>query len=227
MSSSKISACKDKFSFPKEKWKTLHPLITWFQTQKGNSLFEQGAPGLGVYLLLEGEIEQYHLTPQGKKLIFELSGPGGIIGTETLFNKENHIATAEVVSNEAEVGFLERNNFFEVLEKNPSLLFIFAKRLSTKIMAYKLKHVEASYLGSKQRICRLLLAGTDCGLKLTRTKLAHLSGVSYKTTIQILGDLESRDLIETSEHKIEIVEEKGLQNLSNDFPLDLEEGGLL
>src|SRR6056297_1088023 len=76
----------------------LSNMASWFETNEGNSLFQQGAPGLGIYLLAEGEVEQHHITPQGKKMIFALSGPGSIVGTETLFNKENHISTAEVTS---------------------------------------------------------------------------------------------------------------------------------
>ncbi|MCF7876472.1 Crp/Fnr family transcriptional regulator, partial [Candidatus Bipolaricaulota bacterium] len=154
-------------------------------------------------------------------------GPGEIIGTETLFNKENHIATAEVISEGAHVGFLERNNFFEFMNDNPALLFDFAKHLSTKSMAYKLKLVESSYYGSKQRISRLILAGNDSDLTLSRAKLAYLSGVSYKTTIQVLSALENRQLIETDNHSITVKDEKGLSKLANHFPLDLEDEGLL
>ncbi len=207
--------------------KDLVKMVSWFKTNEGNSLFQQGAPGLGVYLLLEGEIEQHHLTPQGKKLIFKLSGPGEVIGTETLFNKENHIATAEIITDVAHVGFLERNSFFEFMDENPALLFNFAKQLSTECMAYKLKLVESSYYGSKQRISRLILAGNKSRLELTRAKLAYLSGVSYKTTIQVLSELEDRKFIETDNHSIAVKDEDALSKLAHNFPLDLDDEGLL
>lgn len=214
-------------SLKKKDWEELESIISWFETQEGNSLFQQGAPGLGLYLLTEGEVEQHHIAPRGKRLIFGLSGPGEIIGTETLFNKENHIATAEVISEDAKVGFLERNNFFEFMKKKPSLLFAFARYLSTKAMAFKLKLVETSYFGSKQRICRFILEGKNSGLSLSRSKLAHLSGVSYKTTIQVLTELEDRDFIRMDDHATRVEDKEGLKNLINDFPLDIEELGLL
>ncbi|MBS3736842.1 Crp/Fnr family transcriptional regulator [Candidatus Bipolaricaulota bacterium] len=222
MNSEEITTGKEKFPSLEDKWEALQPLITRFQIQRGHSLFQQGAPELGIYLLFEGKIKQFRLNAGGRKLIFELSGPGEIVGTETLFNKENHIATAEVISEEAEVGFLERNNFFAFLKENPSLLFEFAKYISTKSMAYKLKLAESTYDGSKKRICRLLVAGSNCELDLTRNLLAQLAGVSYKTTIQVLGELEKRKIIETKDHHIEIKEKRELEELSNSFPLDLE-----
>lgn len=178
---------------------------------------------MGIYLLYEGEASQRRITTQGKKLVFELSGPGSVIGTETLFNKENHIATAEIISEKAEVGFLERNNFFDFMEDHPSLLFGFADDLSNKAMAFQLKLVEASYLGSKQRISRLILSSNGSGITLTRKKLARLTGVSYKTAIQVLGELEDRKLIETSEHEIKVLDKKGLKNLGDELPLDMED----
>lgn len=231
MNSDKNIELRDSFplfrSLPVGDLEELKPLISWFTPNEGNSLFQQGAPGLGVYLLLKGKVEQYHLTSQGKTMLFELSGPGKIVGAEVLFNKENHVSTAEVTSEEAEVGFLERNNFFSFMEERPSLLFAFTRHLSTKTMAHKLKLVEAAYSGSKQRISRLILAGEDSDLTLTRNRLSQLSGVCYKTTIQILSELEERGLIEAHDHAIKVKEEDGLKNLANDFPLDLEEEGLL
>lgn len=222
---------KDTFYFfqniKSEVREILSNMISWFEATRGNSLFQQGAPGLGVYLLEEGEVKQYHITPQGKKLIFELAGPGSVVGTETLFNKENHIATAEVTSEEATVGFIERNEFFEFMEEHPSLLFEFADYLSTKAMADKLKLVETSYLGSKQRISRLILSSSNSNINLSRTDLAQLTGVSYKTAIQVLGELEERGLIETREHEIEALDEQGLRKLANELPLEMEEGFLL
>ncbi len=212
---------------PPEARDELSNMASWFETNEGNSLFQQGAPGLGIYLLAEGEVEQHHITPQGKKLIFELSGPGSVIGSETLFNKENHISTAEVTSGKASVGFLERNNFFEFMKDHPALLFGFADYLATQTMANKLKLVEASYLGSKQRISRLILSSNDCDISLSRTDLAQLTGVSYKTAIQVLGELEERGLIETKEHKIEAVYIDGLSKLANDISLEMEVGSLL
>ncbi len=205
----------------------LSDLVSWFETQEGDSIYQQGAPGLGTYLLYEGSIKQYRITPQGKKLIFELRGPGSIVGTETLFNKENHIATAEVISGKATVGFLERNNFFEFMEDHPSLLFGFANYLSTKAMAFKLKLVESCYLGSKQRMSRLILAGDDSNLSVSRKKLARLTGVSYKTAIQVLGELEKRNLIETSEHEITVTDREGLKDIIEPLPLEMEEEGIL
>ncbi len=205
----------------------LSDMASWFETNEGNSLFQQGAPGLGIYLLAEGEVEQHHITPQGKKMIFALSGPGSILGTETLFNKENHISTAEVTSGKASVGFLERNNFFEFMKDCPSLLFGFADYLSTKTMANELKLVETSYLGSKQRISRLILSSSGSGISLSRTDLAQLTGVSYKTAIQVLGKLEERGLIETSEHEITAVDEEGLSSLANNLSLEIEDELLL
>lgn len=223
----KLSVFQDIYSLPEENRKRLQTLITWFEAQQGNSLFQQGAPGLGVYLLAEGKVKQYRLTRGGKKMILELSGPGALVGTEALFNKENHVTTAEVVSENAEVGFLERNSFFDFMKQNLSLIFNLAARVATKTMAYKLKLVETSHRGSKERICRLLLAGNDRGLDLSRKELAQLCGISYKTTVQILGELEERDLVETSEHLIKVLDEEALQELADEFPLDLGEEGLL
>ncbi|MBS3813612.1 Crp/Fnr family transcriptional regulator [Candidatus Bipolaricaulota bacterium] len=211
----------------KEEIDELERRINWFDCLKGDSLFQQGAPGLGLYLILKGQVKLSHRSRSGKNTTLKISGPGELLGVPTLFNKENYIGYANVLE-ETSIGFIERNNLFDVIGKNYGVLFGFLAAVSTELMFFQLKLVEAFHSGSKQRISRIILEKKDLGIDVSRTELAELSGVSYKTVIQTINDLEERGVIEkTDENCLEIKREEKLTAIGNDFPIDLEGNKLL
>ena len=200
--------------------------ISWISFQKGETIFQQGAPGLGIYFLLRGEVKVSHRTQVGKKLTFKVAGPGDYLGLCTLFNKENYI-TYSKPTGKANVGFLERGEFVILLKNYPSLLFKFCKYLSTQMMAYQLKLVESSYSGSKQRISRLLAQSAKGDVDVSRSELAQMTGVTYKTVIQNIKEIERRGYITAENGKILIKDREKLSKIGFRFPIDFKKSKLL
>lgn len=198
----------------------LEKLVRKIKYDRGEIIFPEGAPAFGFYLIFEGRVKSVKRTLGGKKQILKISGPGEILGETTLFDKGVHIAYAKTIEKSV-LGFIERGDFFGFLTRNPKVVFRMFEKLSEELKAFQCKLAERSYNGSKERLARIILALGESGVELSRTELAEMAGVSSKTAIRTLGELEERGIIAVDERKVTVLDTKSLQNLAEPFPFSL------
>ena len=83
---------------------------------KGSTLFIQGHPSNGVYILCQGRIKLTTSLPDGKVLILHIADPGEILGLSSAVMDSVHIATAEVVE-DCQVNFIRNSDFLTFLQE--------------------------------------------------------------------------------------------------------------
>jgi CRP/FNR family transcriptional regulator len=200
----------------------LDNLIRRIRYGQGEIIFQEGAPAFGFYLVFEGRIKLVKRTLGGKKQILKLVGPEETIGETTLFDKGVHIAYAKTLTR-SEVGFIERGDFFEFLERHPASVFRMFEKLSEELKAFQCKLAERSYNGSKERLARIILKLGESGVELSRTELAEMAGVSSKTAIRTLGELEDRGVIAVNDRAITVLDPESLHKMAEPFPFALND----
>jgi len=163
---------------------------------------------------------------KGKSQILKIVGPGGLLGETTLFDKGVHNAYAKTLV-PSTVGFIERGDFFYFLEHNTKVIFRFFERLSLEVKAFQNKLAERSYASSKERLARLILALGRSGIELSRSELAEMAGVSSKTAIRTLGELESRGIISLDNRKINVLKEEYLRRLMEPFTVSVDDAVII
>ncbi len=189
-------------------------------------IFMEGAPAFGFYLVFSGAVKVVKRSAKGKSQILKIVGPGGMLGETTLFDKTVHNAYAKTLV-PSKVGFIERGDFFYFLERHPKVIFRFFERLSLELKAFQNKLAERSYASSKERLARLILALGKLGIELSRGELAEMAGVSSKTAIRTLGELESRGIIALENRKIKILKEDYLKRLVEPFSLPVDSSTII
>ena len=189
-------------------------------------IFMEGAPAFGFYLVFAGAVKVVKRSAKGKSQILKIVGPGGLLGETTLFDKGVHNAYAKTLV-PSTVGFIERGDFFYFLEHHPKVIFRFFERLSLEIKAFQNKLAERSYASSKERLARLILALGRSGIELSRSELAEMAGVSSKTAIRTLGELESRGIISLDSRKINVLKEDYLRRLMEPFAVSVDEAVII
>lgn len=189
---------------------------------EGEIIFHEGAPAFGFYLIFDGLVKLVKRTLRGKKQILKLVGSGEFLGEATLFDKGTHIAYSKTLR-DCQVGFIERGDFFYFLEKHPETIFRIFEKMSIELKAFQSKLAERSYNSSKERLARFILKLGQEEIELSRAELAQLAGVSSKTAIRTLGELESRGFIKINDRKIEILNEERISNLAEPFPVSLND----
>ncbi len=200
--------------------KTLEGMVRRIKYGAGEIIYQEGAPAFGFYLVFEGRVKIVKRTLGGKKQILKIVGPGESIGETTLFDKGVHIAYAKTLV-PTEVGFIERGDFFEFLERHPAVVFRMFEKLSEELKAFQCKLAERSYSGSKERLARIILELGESGIELSRTELAEMAGVSSKTAIRTLGELEDRGVIAVNDRAITVLDPESLQKMAEPFPFKL------
>ncbi|MBI1730449.1 Crp/Fnr family transcriptional regulator [Candidatus Acetothermia bacterium] len=200
----------------------LDNLVRRIRYGQGEIIFQEGAPAFGFYLIFDGRVKLVKRTLGGKKQILKLVGPGETIGETTLFDKGVHIAYAKTLT-KGEVGFIERGDFFGFLERHPGVIFRMFEKLSEELKAFQCKLAERSYNGSKERLARIILKLGESGVELSRTELAEMAGVSSKTAIRTLGELEDRGVIAVNDRAITVLDPDSLQKMAEPFPFVLND----
>ena len=186
----------------------------------GEIIFQEGAPAFGFYLIFEGMVKLVKRSMRAKSQILKIVGPGEILGETTLFDKGSHNAYAKTLD-PVVVGFVERGDFFYFLERHPKTIFRVYEKLSEELKAFQNKLAERSYSSSKERLARLILHLGKSGVELSRAELAEMAGVSSKTAIRTLSELESRGIIAIESRRIKILREDYLQKIMEPFSVDL------
>ncbi len=189
-------------------------------------IYMEGAPAFGFYLVFSGAVKVVKRSAKGKSQILKIIGPGGLLGETTLFDKGVHNAYAKTLVSST-VGFIERGDFFYFLERNPKVAFRFFERLSMEIKAFQNKLAERSYASSKERLARLIMSLGRSGIELSRGELAEMAGVSSKTAIRTLGELESRGIVSINNRKISVLKEEYLNRLMEPFTVVVDDAVII
>ena len=188
---------------------------------KGEIIFHEGAPAFGFYLIFDGMVKLVKRSTRAKSQILKIAGPGEILGETTLFDKGSHNAFAKTLD-PVTVGFIERGDFFHFLERHPKTIFRLYEKLSEELKAFQNKLAERSYSSSKERLARLILHLGKSGVELSRAELAEMAGVSSKTAIRTLSELENRGIIAMENRRIRILREDYLQKIMEPFSVNLD-----
>ena len=71
-------------------------IVEMREVAAGKELFREGAPGDGLFLVVEGEIDIVKRGPRGERSLARL-GPGGVLGEMSLITNEPRAATGRAV----------------------------------------------------------------------------------------------------------------------------------
>ncbi len=147
----------------------------------GQTLFREGEPTDGFYVVLEGQVKVYKLSTDGRQQILHVFAPGQAFAEAAMFAGETFPAFAEALM-ESRLAFFPRDRFLEGLGENPALAF--------------------GMIASLARLCRQLaslvqqVALTDAAGRLARylTDLARRKGVALEKGANVRLDLPKGEL---------------------------------
>jgi len=179
---------------------------------KGVSIFFEGDPGIGFYMVASGKVKIFKMSFDGKEQILHILGPGEPFGEVPVFHGNPFPANAETLT-ESEVLFFPRAEFVQLVSKNPSLalnmlavLALRLRRFASQIENLTLKEVPgrlASYL--------LYLMEEQPGqdkvvLDVPKGQLANLLGTSSETLSRIFAKMTEEGLIRVEGKTIHLMD---------------------
>jgi CRP/FNR family transcriptional regulator len=172
---------------------------------KGSTLFMQGQPSNGVYILCQGRVKLSTYSKDGKAIILHIAEAGEVLGLSSTISESNHIATAEVLES-CQVNFVRNDEFLSFLRNNAEACLSAVKQLSSN---YQTAYLQICSLGLSSsvadKLAMLFLGwckasveahdGIHLKISYTHEELAQMIGTSRETVTRLLKDFKDRHLI--------------------------------
>ncbi len=183
--------------------------LTMKEYRKRQVLFEPEDKNK-VFILKHGRVEIYQLTPEGKKIVVDVLGPGSVFGDLGIneINEQFMEATTDSL-----VCVIGKDQFFDMVTKIPQLANSLVKELFSKVIESE-KQIAA--LASDNLLLRLknLLVRlakkygeerdgeVTISTKFTHEQLAEMIGISRPTMTELLNKLDKQGFIKRKEKRI-------------------------
>lgn len=185
---------------------------------RGESVFFEGDEGIGFFMVAEGKVKIYKMSPLGKEHILHIFGPGEPFGEVPVFHGQPFPASAECLVKSSML-FFPRKEFVDLVHQNPSIslnmlavLSMRLRRFASQIENLSLKEVPARladyllYLQEEQG------GGDVVELEISKGQLASLLGTIPETLSRIFAKMTEENLIEVNGKKITIKDASALQS---------------
>lgn len=171
-----------------------------------------------LFLIKEGRVQLYRISPEGKKLVIATLGPGTIFGEMALLGQQMHNTFAEALD-DCLILVMSRADLERLILNKPSvglrMLEITGRRLSDA----EARLQDMAFKGIPARLASLLLRlaaerNTNDILGLTHQDLAETIGTYRETATQVLNELKAQGLIEIGRKRITILDPERLARVA-------------
>ncbi|MGE4560986.1 MAG: Crp/Fnr family transcriptional regulator, partial [Desulfobulbus sp.] len=197
---------------PEEQVRKVGEIAVSKRYSKGESIFFEGDPGIGFYMVARGKVKIFKTSFDGKEQILHIFGPGEPFGEVPVFHGNPFPANAEALS-ECEVLFFPRTEFVGLITGHPSLalnmlavLALRLRRFTTQVENLSLKEVPGRLASHLQYLMEEQRRRDKVILDIPKGQLASLLGTSSETLSRIFNKMSEEGLIRVEGKTIYILD---------------------
>jgi len=185
---------------------------------RGELLFSDGEEAIGFFVVLEGKVKVYKLSPEGKERILHIIQPGGTFAEAAIFGDGLYPAYAEPLQN-SKLLFLPKEGFLDLLMNNGRISINMIAGLSKFLRQFANQIEDLTFKDVPSRLAHYLMTlshGTKSPVELpiSKSQLASNLGTVSETLSRTLRKLSEDDLISVSGKSVEILDFERLEELS-------------
>jgi CRP-like cAMP-binding protein len=177
----------------------------------GDTIFKAGDAGNCLYIIAQGDVTIAMPGPVGQEVTLALLGPGEAFGELALLDEKPRSASAEA-STEVELLTLRRDDFLEIIEREPAALRSILSNLADVIRTMNQRLSDVALLNAQHRLGKVFLSLIDRDGKpvsdgviidraLTAADLGGLAGLHVIHVQRILQDLEYDHVVSRDEDR--------------------------
>jgi CRP/FNR family transcriptional regulator, cyclic AMP receptor protein len=180
--------------------------------KKHATIFRQGEPQKGIYLLLSGGVRVFYVAPSGREITRAYWFAGNFIGGPDVFGSAPHMWSA-VATRDTSMMFIPSPTLQSLCERMPNLAIGLIEAMSFKGRSYS---AIAQMLGTRsanERMMQVLLLlaemygskgehGIDIDVSITHEEIAHMVGATRQWVTAGLKRLQADGLIDARRGKL-------------------------
>jgi CRP/FNR family cyclic AMP-dependent transcriptional regulator len=189
----------------------------------GATLFTEGQPCRGIYILCKGRVKLSSTSSEGQTLIFKVAKPGEVLGLNAAVSGTLHEATAET-GQLCQLNFVKRDDFIQFLTAHNEASMHAAIHLSRDCQQAYRQLRSFVMRSAPQRIALLMLdwshedaaMASTHGIKvaLTHDEIGQIIGMSRETVTRTLSDFRKQHIAKLHGSTLLIQNTSALQELA-------------
>lgn len=196
----------------------LNRITTMSTVTKGRVFYRPEEPGEVLFILKEGRVQLYRISPEGKKLVITTLGPHTLFGEMALLGTRMHNTFAEAVD-DCLICVMSRTDLERMILSKPRVALRILEITGKRLREAEERLEDMAFKGIPARLASLLLRlseeqGSETITGLTHQDLAESVGTYRETATQVLNDLKSQGLIEIGRKRIAILDEEALWDVA-------------
>lgn len=190
----------------------------------GQTVFYEGHPSLGLYLLCSGKVKLTRTSSGGQRQIVAILDGGELIEKHAFRDGALHEVTCETLE-PAHLCFIRRETYLGLLRRNSALAIRLIELLSSELGIRMDQRDLFAFRTGRQRLAGLLLElskrfgqkagkGILIGIRLKREELADMAGVAVETAIRLLSAFRKEGLISMERRSITLLSQDRLARIA-------------
>lgn len=188
--------------------------------QKGDTIFMEGDPAEGFFLVLSGQVKVFKLSLDGKEQVLHFVGPDEIFAEVPVFSGGSYPAHADTLR-KTKTLFFPRQAMRRLLAGDPNLAMNMLADLSKRLRQLTKLVENLSLKESPARMAAYLLhlstelrQADEVELDISKGQLATLLGTTPETLSRTLKKLSESGIIEVQARNIRLLDKNALERMA-------------
>jgi len=215
-----ISATPLFNGLPENQLKKIEQIAVNKYFNKNEPIFFDGEKASGFFIVAEGRIKIYKISPEGKEQILHIYGQKEPFGEVPVFSGQKFPASAQAIE-KSHLLFFPRTSFVDLISKNSSLSLNMLAVLSMRLRQFTVQIENLSLKEVPGRLASYLIyLSVEQGnkdlvtLNISKGQLASLLGTIPETLSRIFTKMRNQNFIEVKGRNIKLFNLSGLKRLS-------------
>ena len=198
--------------------------VTIVRLARAERLFEEGASGNQLYVILDGKIKLTRAAADGRENLLSVLGPGEMFGELSLFDPRPRTASAVAVTDSC-LAALAHDDLRSWLTGRPDVALHLLQALAQRLRRANDVMADLVFTDVPGRVAKALLDladrfgteqqdGLQVNHDLTQEELAQLVGASRETVNKALADFAARGWLQLAAKSVLLIEPERLRKRS-------------
>jgi CRP/FNR family cyclic AMP-dependent transcriptional regulator len=196
----------------------LYRITTITSVPRGRVFYQPEDVSEVLFLLKQGRVQLYRISPEGKKLVISTLEPGTLFGEMALLGQQMHNAFAEALD-DCLILVMGRTDLERLILDKPVVGLRMLESTGRRLREAEERLEDMAFKGIPARLASLLLRlaaerNTDEIVGLTHQDFAETIGTYRETATQVLNDMKADGLLEIERKRIRILDPQRLRVLA-------------